>query len=481
MTVDQSVFDQVRIFLSSLPLRLRARLIREIEDVRARDDDTFYPIIIELLRDVTRDEVETAKREGRPQPLFCEPLEPFLVDERGQTKHRGFIRRQSLYAVWRWLCREGAIADALSQADDAATEALLAGDDARASEILAGMRRDCVPVIEKALRDAATDQRLLMHLTTLVEGGRNLDDMPDIAAVFRMENRLTKLAAKLPPSIDNLDADLTVTIIKRLKNNGTDVVYPLSLVYHRLDSPVQIIRLLTQYEGTDDGARLSRSRFSECVAIVLADMDFAAERIVQRAGKPQEFDELLVAIRQFYSLANGVNAAVDVKGAAEWRNRLAALRRRASEALSAEVERIPGAVRRVVRSNRRDGGRGGPAQEDDILEAEYAVRLMTALGPYREELAVNELLATVVGQIENYIEAVNGAILEDMRDAIGLERVTAERDLEVALRINKIVFGENFAALLKRSAENAALQLGDDDDDDDDDEEEPAVKQVSAA
>jgi hypothetical protein len=295
-----------------------------------------------------------------------------------------------------------------------------------------------------------------------------------------MEGQLSKLATKLPSSIDNLDSELAHTIIRRLKNQESDLVYPLNLVYHRLESPVQIIRVLTEYEGTDDGARLSRSRFAHCVEIVLADMDFAAERIAERVGKVSEFDEMLVAVRQFYSLANGMNAAVDIDGASEWRKRLSSLRARVSDALSTEVERIPGAVRRVVRSHRRDRAHGLPAPEEDIVEAEYAVRLMTALRPYREELAVNELLATVVGQIENYIEAVNKVLLEDMRDAVGHERQLAEQDLDAALRINAVVFGENYAALLKRSAENASLQLLGDDDDLDDEEAEGA-EEVSAA
>jgi len=63
-----------------------------------------------------------------------------------------------------------------------------------------------------------------------------------------------------------------------------------------------------------------------------------------------------------------------------------------------------------------------------------------------------------------------------MRDAVGHERQIAEGDLDVALRINSVVVGENYAALMKRSAENASLQLlGDAEPDDEDETDENAA------
>jgi hypothetical protein len=195
------------------------------------------------------------------------------------------------------------------------------------------------------------------------------------------------------------------------------------------------------------------SRFAPCAEIVLAEVDLAAERIRANIKRPAEFDSLLSAIKRFYALANGLSVGIEMEGATEWHKRLSAQRKRASEILSAEVQTVPGAVRRAMRPRRREGERPQPVSDDDVEEAVYSVRLMVGLKPYRGELAVNELLGTVTGQVEKFIEATNTAILHELRTASGADLDVARHTLDVAVRINTVVFGEDYAALLKRSGD----------------------------
>ena len=43
---------------------------------------------------------------GNPQRLFFAPLEPFLVDDAPERKHRGRIARACLDPIWKWICRD---------------------------------------------------------------------------------------------------------------------------------------------------------------------------------------------------------------------------------------------------------------------------------------------------------------------------------------------------------------------------------------
>lgn len=473
MTADAQALDQVKSYLATLSPRLRAKLVSEIETQRLKGkSEPAHEVVLNLVRSVMRSEAEEAKRTGSPERLFYEPLEPFLIDEAGSNKHKGFISRKALDAVWRWLQREEAINDRMVVANDEASKALLDGEDEKAAAIMAQLRADILPVLDEAIAAAAADPRQHMNLSMQLEGSRNLEELNDIAAVLRLEERLEALVSKLPNTIEDLDDNIIGKIVRRVKDDKADLIYLLIAVYRRLEHPAQILRILNRFEGTDDGLRLSKSRFAPCVDIVLAEIDYADERIAAHISRPAEFDSLLAAIRRFYALANGLSVAVELESASDWRKRLAAHRRRAAEILSAEVQTIPGAVRRAMRPRRRDGERIQPVPEDDVLEAEYAVRLMVGLKPYRAELAVNELLGTVTSQIEKFIESANEAIIHEQRNTTGDGLDVARRDLDIAVRINTIVFGENYAALLKRSGEVAGpmpspFEAGEDEDGDD--------------
>lgn len=455
MTADPQALEQVKSYLATLSPRLRAKLVSEIEAQRLNGGaDAAQEVVLDLLRGVMRAETAQARRSGTPERVFSEPLEPFLVEEVSARKLEGVIARQSLDALWRWLQRQDAIGAALHRATADANAALLAGDDERAAGIMGGLRADIVPVIEAALAEVADDPRGQMKFAMQLDGQRGFDDLKDIVMVMRLEARINKVVARLPATIDDVDDDLIAKIVHRTRDADGDLLYLLLPVYRRLAHPAQIIRILTEYEDTDQGRRLVESRFAPCAEIVLTDVELAADRIAAHMGRPSEFDRLLVAIKRFYTLANGLGVAIELDDATGWLRRLTDQRKRASEILSAEVQTIPGAVRRAMRPRRRDG-EPAAASQDDIQDAEHAVRLMVALKPYRGELAVNALLGSVVGQVETFVEAANAAILHDIRKSSGSALAAARRDLDVAVRINTVVFGETYASLLKRSGDAA--------------------------
>src|SRR5262245_41727553 len=79
--------------------------------------------------------------EGSAQLLF-RPLEPFVVDDRGDHKHPGRVARSSLDALWNWVRRDLLPDDANAMASEVA-KAMLDGDQAK-TERLTRMFQDRV-------------------------------------------------------------------------------------------------------------------------------------------------------------------------------------------------------------------------------------------------------------------------------------------------------------------------------------------------
>lgn len=467
MSDDTKTFAaQLDRYLGALPPRAQAKLMYELERAElAGTGDATQRIILDRLRHVVREEHEQARRLGSPQRLFCEPLEPFLVDEAGSGKHRGWVQRASLNAVWRWLGRQQGL-EGLAGQESRATDALLKGDYEAAAAVMAELRRMALPVIQAALETSNSGTREARRLTSELESERAVADLADIAAILRLEAPLSALAAKLPATIERLSPDHAQRIVARSGIGEADLVYPLMLIYSRLANRPELLHLLVADAGTDDAARLTGHRLSACVDIVFADLDFAIERIERHITNPAEFEALVSAIRRFHSLASGMGVTLDLDGAEKWRARLAEKRRRASEILGREVARTPGAIRRALKPRRRDAGLNGP-DPADVADAQHAARLMVALRPYRSETAVNEILAGTARQVEAFIEAANTGIVQDLRDAEEADRNAARATFEAALAINEIVFGEAYTALLRRSGRLADPPPEEEEDEDD--------------
>src|SRR2546423_3886891 len=92
--------EQLRDYLRGLKPQARALLTAELERAQLRGEDpTGAAFILDALRDATRRDGPKPPRVGNPQRLFFAPLEPFLVDDAPERKHRGRISRACLDPV----------------------------------------------------------------------------------------------------------------------------------------------------------------------------------------------------------------------------------------------------------------------------------------------------------------------------------------------------------------------------------------------
>src|SRR3954453_9667170 len=99
--------DRLRDYLRELKPEARALLAAELERAQLRGEDPpGAAFILQALRDTARRDGPTPPRVGNPQAVFFAALEPFLVDDAPERKHRGRIPRACLDPIWTFICRD---------------------------------------------------------------------------------------------------------------------------------------------------------------------------------------------------------------------------------------------------------------------------------------------------------------------------------------------------------------------------------------
>src|SRR5262249_2692828 len=134
--------------------------------------------------------------------------------------------------------------------------------------------------------------------------------------------------------------------------------YAMIMVANRLAVPWQLIRLAVRAAETDDAARIAASPYAPAVSITLGDIERMVDelRADLKRGRTVAVTSLLKCI---HDAVRGVRTELDLSSASAWARQLAAIRGEISEMLTAEIESVPGRVRRLVRPRLpRDIARG---------------------------------------------------------------------------------------------------------------------------
>src|SRR5690242_21446557 len=139
----ETTVERLRLFLRELSPGARSLLVGELERSLLRGEEVVGADLVLLeLRRIVRQQRDTAPRIENSARLLFKPLEPFLVDDRGDHRHPGRIARSSLEPLWNWVRRDLLPDDADFLADEVG-EAMLAGDQSK-SERLARIFQDRV-------------------------------------------------------------------------------------------------------------------------------------------------------------------------------------------------------------------------------------------------------------------------------------------------------------------------------------------------
>ena len=456
--------ERLRQFLRELKPEARTLLIAELERSLLRGDTDEIPgaqLVLQELRAIIREQREPVPRIGNSARLFFKPLEPFLVDDTADHKHPGRLARAALEPLWTWIRRD-LMADDATAFSDAVSEALLADDTAKAETLTFAFQDRVARAIEAALASARTDEKTLRRLIAQIGTPRAVDDAVALLTVLRARDQLKKLGAQLPDHIGYFEEGRLENAKARIDAaaaNDPDVfLYGLLLVMSRLVSRWQLVRLATSAAESTEVARVAETPYAVSVTIVLAELERLVGELKSdlKSGGGEAVGALLKLI---HDAARGLRSELDISTDDEWGRQLAGLRAQVSDLLKAEIESMPGRVRRLLRPRPSTEIRPNSALDpDEVKETESLIEFVGACRMFAGELALNEVTQRSYSELQQYLDSGTQALLDGLRHAGQGDRRFRLSQVEAAARFCGKVFGPDYAAMLYKAVEVASAR-----------------------
>ena len=453
----QTSIERLRDYLAQLPPQSQALLMREFERAveRGGQDATIATFVLEQLRKVVRGaEDEARPRADDPTRLLFRPLDPFLID--GNTVRPGQVRRASLLPVWQWLVRDGA-PEAVGE-----FEAALGRTPASAAT------SELEPAIRKLQRAVA---EAILKVATPIPGGDKqralarvgppnvIDDLLPIATVLQTREALETLSGRIPSflrvfaesQIASVGASLNVPSLQTPQM----LPFALSLLMQRLSAPWQIIRMAIRMAGSDDEVRVAATPYGVAVTIVLHDLAHLAASL-RTDIKRGHFDNVTEHLKTLHDGVRGLRTELDLRNDSPWGKQLQSIRADISSALASEIETVPGRVRRLLRQRPdKDIPAGARLDQTEIDDAAALINFVAVCRTYASELAINEVTLRTYSDLQQYVEHSTEALVQSLRGGDAKARAYRQMQVAAAIRFCDLLFGQDYASLMSRAAENA--------------------------
>lgn len=453
--------DKLAAYLSQRSPDVAVFLIREIELHRldGKDDPAYGPIL-DAARDIVRESDVSIDRLATPLRLFCDPFADLLVDDTWGASHAARISRTSIEPVWSWLLRDRASGRIVTLAGRLKAEAR-GGPSERVDRMRRQLIASAAMAIHNALTASARSDKARGRLEMMLGGRHPLSDAAEMAAAFRCHDAIVKLRRRLPRSIANLAGDALFGAESAVKEfraavpDRHDIGYGVLLA--RLEFPPQALRLAVHELQTDDSERIAESAFAPLGSLLLFDTETAARQVDVLVRERAPTADVLNALSRFHRYAEGFDAELEINARGRWGNALASARRVASQALDAEIRRVPETIVSLFKPHLgRMKGHPGPAPDlASVEQAERSLTLSRGCRPFLDQLSLNEAVMRFDQNVQARLKAIADAVVDEVRCSSGGERKRAEEWLGVVVSLVRIAQGERDAALLARSAEVA--------------------------
>jgi hypothetical protein len=396
-------------------------------------------------------------RFGDPARLFFQPVESFLVDDHPEHRHRGRIARSAIESIWLWISNTLMPEDTKAYCDQV-EQALALGDtdaverQARAFQDLAAER------IVQRLQSADDKER--RRLTVQFGAARAPEDAKTLCSILNARDGLALLATELPGHIGSLTGPVLEKVKAQLDSpiaaSPDQFLYSLVLVMSRLALPWQLIRLATTAANSDDAKRIAETQYALTVELVLEEIDRRARELAAdlKSGRGVAVAALL---KEVHDAFRGLRSEIDLPGESPWGKRLIAIRADVSKTLSAEIEMVPGRIRRLIRPrSAREIGSGSKLNADEVTETAALVGFVAACRNYASELAVNEITLRAFNDLQQSLDTGTKTLLDSLRSGSPAERSFRQSQLDAAVQFCAKAFGQEYAALLAKAVSVAA-------------------------
>jgi hypothetical protein len=217
-----------------------------------------------------------------------------------------------------------------------------------------------------------------------------------------------------------------------------------------------LVRLATKAAGNDDAKRIAETPYAVTVQIVLEEAD---RRVRELATDLKSGRGIAVAalLKEVHDTLRGLRSEINLSAESVWGKQLTALRADVSKVLTAEIELMPGRVRRLVRPRpSKEIVSGSRLDADEVSETEALIGFVAACRNYASELAVNEVTQRTFNELQQFLDSGTRTLLDALRTSSGGERSFRQSQVDAAVKFCAKVFGQEYASLLTKAAEVAS-------------------------
>jgi hypothetical protein len=414
-------------------------------------------VLLQELRSALRQSSEPTARRDTPARLFFGAVEPFLTDHDSAHKHLGRIARASLEPIWTWICRDLAPEAAKAYCDEV-SRALAAADATACDSLTQGFQNKVVEHLRSQL-DAVKDDKMRRRMIGQIGTPRAIEEVCDLLPILSGRAAFDLIGSRLPDRTRNF-ADAQLEGAKALLDTlvepqGDLLPYALILVMGRLAAPWQLIRLAIKAAGSDNHNRIAATPYAAAVTIALAEIERMVGELetgLRRGPGPA----LISLIKSIHDAVRGLRTELDLGLDSPWMRKLAAIRSEISIVLKAEIESMPGRVRRLLRP--RSGsevGRNSVLDAGDVAETEALIEFVSVCRNHASELAINEMSVRAYNEVQQSLDTSSQALIDRLRSAGEAGRLYRQSQVGAAVRFCAKVFGSEYAAVLAKAAQVA--------------------------
>jgi hypothetical protein len=455
--MSQTSIERLREYLAQLPPQSQALLMREFERALERGQDTAVAtLVLEQLRKIVRktESEETAPpRTDDLSRLLFRVLEPFLV-EAGVPIRVGQIRRSSLHPIWQWLGRDGA-PDKMNEFE--AALARMPADSGGQVEALAQKLQAVAAdaIFELTGPGGGDKSRALARV-----GPPNvIEDLYSVGAVLQVREAVATLNEKLPRFLRAFGESQIASVTSALNIPALQtpqmLPFALSMVAQRMTAPWQIIRLAIRIAASDDEIRVAATPYGAAVTIALHDLSCVAA-VLRMDIKRGHFDNVADNLKALHDGVRGLRTELDLRNDSAWGKQLTSIRADISNALQSEIDSVPGRVRRILRQRaEKDIPPGARIDGTEVEETAALIDFVATCRNYASELAINEVTLRTYSDIQQYVERATEQLVQSLRAADLKVRTYRQQQVQAAIRFCQVLFGDDYASLMSRAAENA--------------------------
>lgn len=455
------ITSKVRAYMESLSPAARSMLIRSLRASQA-DGDLPNELILAAVEglDVGHAPPPPAAAPGRRpagepwsarlETAFFASVMPFVVDESPSVHTTGRIAASSLPAVWTWIRRDVAPDD---------YERAIAADpydaDADAAPIARKFRREVTTRVVDLLRDAGSDPKVRQRLVGQLGGDTVYRDVVDVAYVLQNEAAFANLLGQLPSNVTAFDvaepSRLAEVVRASLDQVQMSAEWIGATLLTRTSNPVVVATLATRLAGSADPRLVASSRYGVLVEVVIAQLERLAGLAQSRGGDLAARNRLISDVRSYHDIARNLGMLMPIEVVPAWMRRIGAAKVAMSDAVSRWIEPAPGLVRRALRVETTGTEFSGRFDRATYKDADFAVRLSIEARLAAESLAVNELVGRTRKGIETTLEVVSAKLMADLKSSQSIDKRTLVEAVDAAIALSALVFGEDYAAVLRKS------------------------------